>query len=1484
MKRWRKIFLYFLCFIFGATLCFILALTYFWHNAIRITPRIIKSVRSLTNYWVGIDFSLDSFYVMPSKRSISIEKFRLSRYDKTTNLNNSDLTKLSCSHFFGADKLIFTIASNSNILELFHSKVVIDKAELFNVYYDMTAPMPDSKNTKIEIPWIPVKNIMAKGLNLKTKIGNLNIEDFYVKFNRDKNKGYVETAFNYMPFNSIASLTSDFDLDSGEANIRVFLKQQFSNILNYLNINLKQYELSIKNGNLELELNYTGNILNRINNPIENIGNLLGKEIIGKIKFENCDLEYKNNDIKVNIDAEKIQNKDWDIKAFSKVLGAEINVKGKANGYNNDYSYEFNKVIKNLKIDDKLLNIINFPKDKLDMIKFGNLYLTTHIKGNKEHIALDGDIDAKNFKIYGKSLSKLALKWNGLKKANIQPTFKGFLELESEIGQISATSDISVDDKNIINCLIHSGNIKNLNLGFFGKTFNQNISGNANGSFTAEICSNDVENATYKILFSVINGNFFGVAPKLVKGFVKGRGTSFNLVDPTFEFDRGGRIITKGLVSMNDCEASIKVTALPIDLLGINEQIATGTFNAEANIHGELLKPKINGSINASNIVSQDLKIKAINADVEGSKDIYTFSNIIIKTVDGSLLDGYVSLDANKGALHSLSLSLQHLKLPTIKHFIPLTLQGDEIDGLISGSISYNNINNQNLWSFYLDSYNIKLANQYLNSIFAEGNIIGKQADIHNLYVKAYDGSISLSGHMDNFTHFFGQVEGVGLNYKKMKFLEKYLPNFSGMLDFRGDIDFNGKNRCGEFVVFSRNMRIPERDLGNFGGNITINEEKLIIEKGEFDKLGIKTTGELKWSGKQPYQVNLEMNNVDLSFIPRSHGILAIDDGGLLINGKGKVFGSLSSTYPELAQLIIDKLIVRSYDEVMETAKPVEVIYQNEGVELRSFELKYKDGVLGAEGIMRLNDEAAFNFTGRNFSVDAIAQLAGMKRGSFGGIVSFDGRILGKLDDLKMSVSSEVASFTAFNRNIPQLKANIDANINEIDVKKIDVIMPNSICELSGKVNLGDGFSLKNFDLNLKLDDGPVSDIIIYAPELFKTASGTMDLDLNLRGTPEKPIIVGNLKILIETLGLKIMNKPLKNINITMSTINDIVKLDTFEVQMGKGKVVGEGSISFANNDSGVLNVKMSGEKLDLDILTLDLDNASFTSILTGDIMNPVFDMDIFLPKSKFILDSGIFSLKADSEPIKLPFHSLSYDVHVLIPGNFRVRNGFLNSEFSGDFGVSGDLENFKIDGNIKCVKGKLFFKQRQFKIDEGEIRFGGIDNSFDPYIYVKSEGQIQTTKIYLTLNGFFSNFKPQVYSTPPMSEGDIIAMLTLGVDLNSAQNSDSKDLFEEQIVDGLANSYLSSVVGGTISQALNLDEVYMTSVYDKGTGKSQSYIRVGKYITDKFFMAYEGNMEQNNKETYIFEYKLPRGFMLNLELKKPEQDQEIGLKYDFKF
>jgi translocation and assembly module TamB len=365
-----------------------------------------------------------------------------------------------------------------------------------------------------------------------------------------------------------------------------------------------------------------------------------------------------------------------------------------------------------------------------------------------------------------------------------------------------------------------------------------------------------------------------------------------------------------------------------------------------------------------------------------------------------------------------------------------------------------------------------------------------------------------------------------------------------------------------------------------------------------------------------------------------------------------------------------------------------------------------------------------------------------------------------------------------------------------------------------------------------------------------------------------------------DELGISGMRKPFKDVRFEVSTEDSIINIDELQGKLGAGKILGEGQINFRDGP-GSITARISGEKIDFSFLNFEINKASATFDVGGNLYNPEIMGKVHVPRGKFFINTDLLK---DRPGLNLFLNSLKYNIDVEVPRNFWLKSSFLNAEMRGKFSIMGDLDQVKLDGGISCVQGWLYFQKRKFRIDTGEVRFGGGEDAFDPHIFIKSEGRVQNTQVYLTLQGRVSSFTPKIYSSPPMSEGDLLALLTLGRDMTSAMQSDSKELFENEILDGLKNSYISALIGNTISTALNLDELFLTSLYDKTEGRSRSFIRAGKYIGNNIFMAYEGTLDERDEETFIFEYRLPKGFVVNLEFEEPEKDKRIGVRYDWKF
>lgn len=1422
-------------------------------------PKVVKDkVTTFTKSYYGLDFDFDTFSVNIPSSKVSISSFSLSVSDKTP--------------FITIGSTTVELASSSEVMGMFSDNIVVNKIVINDLKYDMLAPQLQEASGAFKLPSVPAKEVILNGYIINTPYGNFDLSSNTASLKKDGSIIDVNLDIPNGPFGISSSLISKIDLDTGSSTFNVKINHKSLPDCLPLSVFASEFNIGIDSGSFDLNLSYTGNIEKRINNPTENLVTFLNEELQGEVYIKNTKIKWKGLTFDGSVSASRTATQSWNYSLNGKIASGNIDINGKWLGQEGKMS--------NFLADFEAKNI-KFTKNQLTSFGFtdfdykpGSLGISGQLKGNIASFTGAGKVNAKDWTFVGKKLEKADLNWDLSEDLTVKAD--GFID--SYLGDLKASSTIWLSGENKYKAVLE-GALKDIGLKQIGTMVNVPLDGMCSGPFVVETDFLNPLNTVYSFNASLENGSFYSFDTQHIDGLITGSGADWKVINPHARLKNGGEIFVDGYIASSTLDVKVKIDNANLVNFGVPQNIASGVANLEASVKGALLKPTMTGTIWGNDIIIMDMPLKSFKSEVRIKDSVLSFAPIVVKPIDGSFLDGYITLDLADGKILNAGVNFQQLCLELLRPYLPVKISSKEIEGVFSGFANYSRRKDNNYFKILVDGRDILLAGEEIDSVYFEAETVGRQIEIKSLFVRAFGGKFNLTGQFINSQKFAGSVEGDNIKLDRMEFLKQILPSVHGTVDLQGDIDWDGRHRKGNFTVFARDIQTDDRDLGNYGGEVIIDDEKLEIRNGEFDKLGIKLVGDLMWAKRQPYNFKLSLKNVDFSFIPQSHDLTIFENGSILIDGECNVQGDLASLTPDLVDLKLDNVQIKKDDDVIVTNKPVDIKYQNGALEIRSLELKYKLGILSVEGLISSERKAGIIIKGDNFSAKALGHLFGLKNINYDGDVSLNARIFGDLSNIQYSSQTDINNFIIEGREIPLIQAKIQGDSTLLKIEETFIKLKNSTLDLKGDVVL-DAFIPKELKLKLSIPEEPITDLSTYLPKVIKSAEGSIKGNLSITGNPSNPEITGDLHLNGKKVQLTSMKKPFTNIVFDMTTDDMITTVNTLKASMGKGKIEGFGNIDF-KNALGKLDVHLKCEKLDLPFMSLEINNASASVNLTGDVYNPVLYSNIYIPRGKLGLNTSLFPESSNSEPI---FNSFKYKVNVEVPRNFWVKNAFLNAEMKGKCTVSGDLENFKIEGGINTIQGKIFFKQRQFKIQNGEIKFGGVDNSLDPYIFVKSEGQVQSTRIYLTLQGNLSNFKPQVYSTPPMSEGDIIAMLTLGRDLNSVSNSNTKDLFEDEVLEGLKNSYISALIGDQISSALNLDELYLTSAFDKTTGKTQSYIRIGKYLSDKIFMAYEGTMSDDKDESYIFEYRLPKGFIFSIEFEQPENNQQYGIRYDWKF
>ncbi|MEW6713141.1 MAG: translocation/assembly module TamB domain-containing protein, partial [Candidatus Riflebacteria bacterium] len=443
--------------------------------------------------------------------------------------------------------------------------------------------------------------------------------------------------------------------------------------------------------------------------------------------------------------------------------------------------------------------------------------------------------------------------------------------------------------------------------------------------------------------------------------------------------------------------------------------------------------------------------------------------------------------------------------------------------------------------------------------------------------------------------------------------------------------------------------------------------------------------------------------------------------GGLIVDGQCSISGNLASLTPDVVEMQLDSIKIQKDQDVIVSNRPMQLKYQNNSLEVRSLELKYRQGVLGIEGVFKPGFETALMLNGSDFSIRALGSLLDLPDWNYDGSLSAQASVFGRMPDLKLRADARIDNFIIADRKIDGVSAKLSGDTRQLNLEELKVKLPASSFEMKGQVSHNNFIDLTGINLDLSIPRSPISDLPTFLPGIFRQASGSIEAQLHLNGDPRQPQIAGQLSLLADELGISGMRKPFKNLKFAVSTQDNIINIDEMSASLGRGNINGNGSINFRDGP-GSISARLSGEKLDFSFLNFELDRASATFNIGGNLYNPQILGDVVVPRGKFHLSTDLLK---DRPNLNLFLKSLNYRVNFEIPRNFWLKSSFLNAEMKGKFSVLGDLDKVHLEGGISSVQGWLFFQRRKFRIDTGEIRFGGVEDSFDPHIYVKSEGQV---------------------------------------------------------------------------------------------------------------------------------------------------------------
>ena len=127
-----------------------------------------------------------------------------------------------------------------------------------------------------------------------------------------------------------------------------------------------------------------------------------------------------------------------------------------------------------------------------------------------------------------------------------------------------------------------------------------------------------------------------------------------------------------------------------------------------------------------------------------------------------------------------------------------------------------------------------------------------------------------------------------------------------------------------------------------------------------------------------------------------------------------------------------------------------------------------------------------------------------------------------------------------------------------------------------------------------------------------------------------------------------------------------------------------------------------------------------------------------------------------------------------------------------------------RLYGEIKTVRGTYDFQGRRFEIlRDGSIRFDGTDE-LDPRLDIRTRRVIQAVEAFVTIRGTLKQPEIVLTSTPPLEQGDVLALVVFNRPLSELGEGEQISLAAraQSLAAGAVVNQLAQSIGG----ALHLD------------------------------------------------------------------------------
>lgn len=961
---------------------------------------------------------------------------------------------------------------------------------------------------------------------------------------------------------------------------------------------------------------------------------------------------------------------------------------------------------------------------------------------------------------------------------------------------------------------------------------------------------------------------------------VRSDGQIYHIPYVNLELDKG-RLTAYGQVNARTKALQLEVDGHDIGLGLINQiyplpETVGGSASLNASISGTLDNPTLEGQLTANDISYGTMHFTSAYGQFGLKNQLATIKRFILQDKAGVYqLAGTIQLDGQQAL--NLRASVGQARIENlIKPFTDLPITGWMTStNQIRGTLSNPMVRGQfHAWdgSIYGKLYSdIKADYTYVN---------------HNLYVPIFSGTsygatIMGAGNIQNGQlnfNFLGNDIDLG------PILSNVPGHIQGYAAVQGQLRGSLANPKFSGQMASQSIIMNGSQLTNLQGSVSADKHSLELGNFSFDqgKDGhYVVKGAMGLDNPKRISGQAQVTNGDVGDLLKLVNAPIKNTTGKL-NGTILIDGQVSKPTTTIKGSIVDLTVGKN---VLGTAR-VDAVIDNHTAHIYKFDVPVGTGLLAAGGTMDFDGTSNIQIAGRDVPVQLLMPAFTDNPVPLTGNLNFVTNISGQTRNPKVEMSVDMQQMAYNGVTIDHAYALMDMSNKVIHITQIMAQKGPYKLTAYGKIPLAAFYTSgylppgndKGMDLTLDFNQANLG-ILPMLTSMVTAADGPMSGKIQVTGTYDQPQANGAVTISNGSISIKSVKDPLL-LNGQLVAKGQQAEF-TASGTMGKNK---KGSLGISAVAS------WSGKSLSTYRAALQMDQLNIRS----DYFIGPLNANLYVaPMNGLMTLAGNVDLANDTMSIPMSFSSsdstMNLGMDLTVSAGNRVRmysNNLYNVGFTGSAHFGGTMAHPYITGGFSVPRGSIQYLDTNFAISEGKANF--TPGTFLPYIVVKANGRAQQYRVFLNVTGPVDQMNLKLTSDPPLTEEQIISLLTFGrtgVFSTGLHTGDANSL----LVAGLQSLALGSVEG-MVKNTLGLDVLNITTgdlnaLADRGNNvdRNEYYnIEIAKYLLPNLMVSYSQGLNNNNAQ-YGVQYDLGQHFSLNA-WKNRDRGAFAGAQWNYQF